>query len=68
MYLKEHFVLYILITQSPIVIKGLAGVSVTLIRISTVKIRCKIKEKTQAIKLTNVYYVLDSRVNLILVN
>jgi hypothetical protein len=43
-------------------------VSVLLIRIGTVKIRCKIKEKTQAVKLTNVYYVLDGGVNLILVN
>jgi hypothetical protein len=67
-YLKEHFVLYTLITQSSTVIKGLADVSVLLIKINTVKIRCKIKRKTQAIKLTNVYYVLDSRVNLILIN
>jgi hypothetical protein len=68
MHSREHFVLYTLITQSPIVVKGLAGISVTLIRIGTVKIRCKIKGKTQVIKFTNIYYILDSRVNLILVN
>jgi hypothetical protein len=67
-HLREHFVLYTPITQSPTVVRGLAGASVILIRIGTVKIRCKIKGKTQVIKLTNVYYVLDSRVNLILVN
>jgi hypothetical protein len=67
-HLKKHFVLYTFITQSLIVVKGLAGTSVLLIRISTVKIRCKIKEKTQAVKLINVYYVLDAKVNLILVN
>jgi hypothetical protein len=33
-----------------------------------VKIRCKIKEKTQVIKLTNVYYIPDGGVNLISVN
>jgi hypothetical protein len=43
-------------------------VNVLSIRISTVKIRCKIKGKTQAVKLTNVYYISDARVNLILVN
>jgi hypothetical protein len=43
---REHFVLYTLITQLPTVVKGLAGASVTPIRISTVKIRCKIKGKT----------------------
>jgi hypothetical protein len=67
-HLREHFVLYTLITQSLTVVKGLAGASVSLIRIGTVKIRCKIKEKTQAVKLTNVYYVLNAKVNLILVN
>jgi hypothetical protein len=65
---REHFVLYTLIAQSLTIVKGLAGASVTLIKISTVKIRCKIKGKTQAIKLTNVYYVLDGGVNLISVN
>jgi hypothetical protein len=67
-HLREHFVLYTPITQSPIVIRGLAGVSVSPIRIGTVKVRCKIKGKTQAIKLTNVYYVPDGEVNLISVN
>jgi hypothetical protein len=67
-HLREHFVLYIPIIQSPIVVKGLAGASVTSIRIGTVKIRCKIKGKTRVIKLTNVYYVLDGGVNLILVD
>jgi hypothetical protein len=46
----------------------LAGASVSPIRISTIKIRCKIKGKTQAVKLTNVYYVPDGRVNLISVD
>jgi hypothetical protein len=45
-HLREHFVLYTLITQSPTVVKGLVSASVLLIRISTVKIRCKIKKKT----------------------
>jgi hypothetical protein len=67
-YSREHFVLYTPITQSPTVVRGLAGASVLPIGISTVKIRCKIKGKTQAIKLTNVYYVPDGRVNLISVD
>jgi hypothetical protein len=67
-HLREHFVLYTLITQSLTVVKGLAGASITLIRKSTVKIRCKIKGKIQTIKLTNVYYISDGGVNLILVN
>jgi hypothetical protein len=50
------------------VVKGLAGASVLPIRISIIKVRCKIKRKTQAVKLTNVYYVLNSRINLILIN
>jgi hypothetical protein len=45
-HLREHFVLYTLITQLLTVVKGLTGASVLLIKISTVKIRCKIKEKT----------------------
>jgi hypothetical protein len=67
-HLREHFVLYTPITQSPTIVKGLASASVLSIRIGTVKIRCKIKKKTQAINLTNVYYIPDSKVNLILVN
>jgi hypothetical protein len=67
-HLKEHFVLYTLITQLLIIVKGLASASVLLIKIGTVKIRCKIKRKTQAIKLINVYYILNVKVNLILVN
>jgi hypothetical protein len=67
-HLREHFVLYTLITQSFTVVKGLAGASVTPIKKSTVKIRCKIKGKTRTIKLINVYYILDSGVNLISVN
>jgi hypothetical protein len=67
-HLREHFVLYTPITQSFTVVKGLAGANITPIKISTVKIRCKIKGKTQVIKLTNVYYVPDDKVNLILVN
>jgi hypothetical protein len=50
------------------VVRGLAGASVTPIGISTVRIRCKIKGKTRTIKLTNVYYVPDDGVNLILVD
>jgi hypothetical protein len=46
----------------------LAGASVTPIEKGTVKIRCKIKGKTRTIKLTNVYYVSNSRVNLISVD
>jgi hypothetical protein len=65
---REHFVLYTHITQSLTVVKGLAGASVSPIRIGTVKIRCKIKRKTRAVKLTNVYYVLDGGVNLISVD
>jgi hypothetical protein len=67
-HLREHFVLYTPITQSSTVVRGLAGASVSPIRIGTVKIRCKIKEKTRAVKLTNVYYVPDGGVNLILVD
>jgi hypothetical protein len=43
---REHFVLYTPITQSPTVVRGLAGASVTPIKKGTVKIRCKIKGKT----------------------
>jgi hypothetical protein len=43
---REHFILYTPITQSPTVVRGLAGASVSPIRIGTVKIRCKIKGKT----------------------
>jgi hypothetical protein len=67
-YSREHFVLYTLITQSAIIVRGLAGASVTLIGKGIVKIRCKIKGKTQTIKLTNVYYVPDGGVNLISVD
>jgi hypothetical protein len=67
-HLREHFVLYTLITQLLIIIKGLTNASIILIKKDTVKIRCKIKGKTQTIKLTNIYYILDNKVNLILVN
>jgi hypothetical protein len=67
-HLREHFVSYTLITQSATVVRGLAGASVTPIRKGTVKIRCKIKGKTRTIKLTNVYHIPDSRVNLISVD
>ena len=65
---REHFVSYTPITQSPTVVRGLAGASVSPIGIGTVKIRCKIKGKTRAVKLTNVYYVPDGGVNLISVD
>jgi hypothetical protein len=52
----------------PTVVRGLAGASVSPIGIGTVKIRCKIKGKTRAVKLTNVYYVPDGGVNLISVD
>jgi hypothetical protein len=65
---REHFVSYTLITQSPTVVRGLASASVLLIGMGTVKIRCKIKGKTQAVKLTNVYYIPDGGVNLISVD
>jgi hypothetical protein len=51
--------------QSAAVVKGLGGVSVTLIRKGTVRIRCKIKGKSRAVNLTNVYYVPNGGVNLI---
>jgi hypothetical protein len=65
---REHFVSYTPITQSPTVVRGLAGASVSPIRIGTVKIRCKIKRKTRAVKLINVYYIPDGGVNLISVD
>jgi hypothetical protein len=51
--------------QSAAVVKGLGGVSVTSIRKGTVRIGCKIKGKSRAVNLTNVYHVPNRGVNLI---
>ena len=45
--------------------KGLAGITCAPIGRGTVKLRCKIKGKSQSIHLTNVYHVPDCAVNLI---
>jgi hypothetical protein len=67
MHTREHFISYTLIVQSAAVVKGLGGVSVTPIGKGTVRIRCKIKGKSRAVNLTNMYHVPNGGVNLILV-
>lgn len=62
---REHFINYQAIPESSAHIKGLAGITCAPIGRGTVKLRCKIKGKSQSIHLTNVYHVPDCAVNLI---
>lgn len=65
---RDHFTSYTPIVQSSATVRGLAGASVSPIGKGTVRIWCKIKGKTRAINLTNVYHIPDGKVNLISVD
>lgn len=65
---REHFISYTPIEQSVTMVRGLAGASVSPVGRGTVRIMCKIKGKTRAIKLTDVYHVPDGGVNLVSVD
>ena len=62
---REHFISYEEIPESACHIKGLGGASCSPTGRGTVKLRCKVKGKSRAIHLTNVYHVPDCGVNLI---